>query len=124
MYTLVVSKVSAGGANLSSAAVMRSGHIDSGTLGGTALLHGRVRSQLALAAPCGQLPQSIGVNVTVRAGSGTSSLRRQASSCYVIDRAGTDMMFRQVSSFNNTHIHNNNINILYNWVMIGGTKSS
>lgn len=67
MYTQVLRKVSTGGANLSGAAVMRSGHIDSGTLGGTALLHGWVRSQLALAAPCGQLPQSIGINVTVRA---------------------------------------------------------
>lgn len=60
-------KVSTGGANLRAAAVMRSGHIDSGTLGGTALLHGRVRSQLALAALCGQLPHSIGISVTVRA---------------------------------------------------------
>lgn len=67
MYARVLGKVSTGGANLSAAAVMRSGHIDSGTLGGTALLHGWVRSQLALAALCGQLPQSIGINVTVRA---------------------------------------------------------
>ncbi len=67
MCARVPGKVSAGGANLSVAAVMRSGHIESGTLGGTALLHGWVRSQLALAAPCGQLPQSIGISVTVRA---------------------------------------------------------
>ncbi|KAG8004620.1 DNA annealing helicase and endonuclease ZRANB3 [Nibea albiflora] len=40
MYARVLRKVSTGGANLSAAAVMRSGHIDSGTLGGTALLHG------------------------------------------------------------------------------------
>ncbi|KAG7241074.1 hypothetical protein INR49_026105, partial [Caranx melampygus] len=33
-------KVSTGGANLSTAPVLRSSHIDSGTLGGTALLHG------------------------------------------------------------------------------------
>lgn len=67
MYARVLGKVSTGGANLGAAAVMRSGHIDSGTLGGTALLHGWVRSQLALAALCGQLPQSIGISVTIRA---------------------------------------------------------
>lgn len=67
MCARALGKVSIGGANLSAAAVMRRGHIDSGTLGGTALLHGWVRSQLALAAPCGQLPQSIGINVTGRA---------------------------------------------------------
>lgn len=67
MYTRVLRKVSAGGANLSASAVMQSDHIDSGTLGGAALLHGWVKSQLALAALCGQLPQSIGISVTVRA---------------------------------------------------------
>lgn len=67
MYAWVVGKVSTGGANLSATAVMWIGHIDSETLGGTALLHGWVRSQLALAASCGQIPQSIGINVTVRA---------------------------------------------------------
>lgn len=67
MYTQVLRKVSAGGANLSASAVMQSGHIDSGTLGGAALLHGWVKSQLALATLCGQLPQSIGTSVTVRA---------------------------------------------------------
>lgn len=67
MHTGVLGKVSTGGANLSAAAVMRSGHIDSGILEGTALLHGWVSSQLALAARCGQLPQSIGISVTVRA---------------------------------------------------------
>lgn len=67
MYAWVLGKVSARGANLSATAVMRIGRIDSETLGGTALLHGWVRSQLALAALCGQIPQSIGINVTVRA---------------------------------------------------------
>lgn len=67
MYAWVLGKVSTGGANLSATAVMRIGRIDSETLGGTALLHGWVRSQLALAALCGQIPQSIGINVTVRA---------------------------------------------------------
>ncbi|KAK2880392.1 hypothetical protein Q8A73_023090 [Channa argus] len=67
MSTGVLGKVSTGGANLTTTAVMRIRHIDSETLGGTALLHGWVRSQLALAAPCGQLPQSIGINVTVTA---------------------------------------------------------
>lgn len=35
--------------------LMQSIHIDSGTLGGAALLHGWVKSQFALAALCGQL---------------------------------------------------------------------
>lgn len=60
-------KVSTGGANLSTAPMLQSSHIDSGTLGGIALLRGWVRSQLAHAAACGQLPQSIGVSVTVGA---------------------------------------------------------
>lgn len=53
---------------------MKSIHIDSGTLGGAALLHGWVKSQLALAALCGQLPQSVGISVTVRAARGSVSL--------------------------------------------------
>lgn len=39
-YTLwVLGKVSAGGADLRGSALMQRGHIDSGTLGGSALLH-------------------------------------------------------------------------------------
>lgn len=53
---------------------MQSIHIDSGTLGGAALLHGWVKSQLALAALCEQLPQSVGNSVTVRAARGRVSL--------------------------------------------------
>lgn len=73
----VLRKVSAGGANLSAAAIVWGGHIDSGTLGGSALLHRWVRSQLALAASCGQPPQSIGIDVTAslrgRNGNGISA---------------------------------------------------
>lgn len=46
---------------------MQSIHIDSETLGGVALLNGWVINQLALAALCGQLPQSAGITVTLRA---------------------------------------------------------
>lgn len=46
---------------------MQSIHIDSETLGGVALLNGWVINQLALAAQCGQLPQSTGITVTLRA---------------------------------------------------------
>lgn len=39
IYMWVLGKVSAGGANLRGSALMQRGHIDSGTLGGSALLH-------------------------------------------------------------------------------------
>lgn len=67
MYTQVLRKVSKEGTNLVVSAVMRSGHIDRGTMAVAALLHGQVKSQLALAALCAELPQSIGIRVTVRA---------------------------------------------------------
>lgn len=54
--------------------LVQSIHIDSGTFGGAALLHGWVISQLALAGLCGQLPQSIGISVTVKAAWGNVPL--------------------------------------------------
>lgn len=68
---LVFGKVSTGELTSAAALLVQSIHIDSGTLGGAALLHGWVKSQLALAALCGQLPQYLGIGMT-----GSISLRK------------------------------------------------
>lgn len=61
---LVLGKVSAGELTSAAALLVQSIHIDSGTLVGAALLHGCVKSQLALAALCGQLPQYLSIGMT------------------------------------------------------------
>lgn len=68
---LVLAKVSTGELSSAAALLVQSIHIDLGTLGGAALLHGWVKSQLALAALCGQLPQYLGIGMT-----GSVSLRK------------------------------------------------
>lgn len=62
--------------------LIQSIHIDPGTLGGAALLHGWVKSQLALAALCGHLPQSADIRVTVRAAQGKCSSLESHRSCF------------------------------------------